>query len=333
MIEAGVDYPGNGLVEELEDGDEDWSFAEAVAHDPRDCCDRCVGNDGCYAWVWLKTTGHCFLKGNSPRTSLAKIPNDDAVSGQPSQVGRSMPTTDPGHKSMLCLSLVIPWTDEKELIAGQFESGRGIFDCDEYAVYSNEELDLAPGLRSRKIDSDLKCEYGGEFGTALNTDIFLALWAKVLDEARFLFHGWTAKVDPDAVFLPTRLRSLLTRHSERPQGVYLNNCKMGMHGPLEVFSRNALQAFGRGTEQCLQHFTSLCSGPCKWGEDMFLDQCMSKVLNVTSEFEWALLQEDHCDPPPGWQACNAPGIAAFHPFKTVEGYRDCLDSANAVDAA
>ncbi|CAK0837354.1 unnamed protein product [Prorocentrum cordatum] len=216
---------------------------------------------------------------------------------------------------------------------GQFEAGRGIFDCDEYAVYSNEELDLAPGLRSRKIDSDLRCEKGGEFGTALNTDIFLALWAKVLDEGRFMLHGWTAKVDPDAVFLPNRLRSLLTRHSESPQGAYLNNCKMGMHGPVEVFSRNALQAFGRGKDHCLQHFTGLCSGPCKWGEDMFLDQCLWKVLNVTREFEWALLQEDHCDPPPGWQACNAPGIAAFHPFKTVKGYQECLGSASAVDAA
>jgi hypothetical protein len=269
------------------------------------------------------------LKGNSPRAVLSKISNEDAVSGLPSE--GSISVTSPGGASILCLSLVIPWTDERQLVKGQFQAGRSIFACDEYAVYSNQVLDIAPGLRSGKIDSDLVCEKGGEFGTALNTDIFLALWDKVLKEGRFMLHGWTVKVDPDAVFMPNRLRSLLTRHSEGPKGVYLNNCKLGMHGPIEVFSKNAVQALGRGKDHCVEHFIGLCSGPCNWGEDMFLDQCLSKVLNVTREFEWALLQEDHCNPPPGWEACQTPGIAAFHPFKTVAGYHDCWSNANAVD--
>jgi hypothetical protein len=309
-----------------------WNFQ------PRDCWEqeKAAWKGACYLWrshCEQERVGCWDLYQQVGRESIVRAESGDRSLLLLPQVGRPMLTPEPADTSMLCLSLVTPWTDEKKLIAGQFEGGRGIFDCDEYAVYSSEELDLAPGLRSRKIDSDLVCEKGGELGTWLNTDIFLALWAKVLDEGRFTMHAWTAKVDADAVFLPNRLRRLLMRHSEDPQGVYLNNCKLGMQGPLEVFSRNALQALSRGKELCLQHFARLCSGPCKWGEDTFLDQCLSKVLNVTRGFERALLQEERCDPPPGWQACTAPGIAAFHPFKTVQGYRDCLDSANAVDAA
>mmetsp|Transcript_31192 Transcript_31192/g.83443 ORF Transcript_31192/g.83443 Transcript_31192/m.83443 type:complete len:647 (-) Transcript_31192:159-2099(-) len=270
------------------------------------------------------------------RACDAKNPKQLWRIGTASTILRDDSFMHPRHSlaaSMFCFALMMPDSYEQNLLKFQHGEGTGIFGCSEYAVYSNSVIEVAEGVKTHVVDSTLKCGKGGEFGTALNTDIFLALWAKVLDEGRFMLHGWTAKVDPDAVFLPNRLRSLLTRHSESPQGAYLNNCKMGMHGPVEVFSRNALQAFGRGKDHCLQHFTGLCSGPCKWGEDMFLDQCLWKVLNVTREFEWALLQEDHCDPPPGWQACNAPGIAAFHPFKTVKGYQECLGSASAVDAA
>ena len=36
--------------------------------------------------------------------------------------------------------------------------------------------------------------------------------------------------------------------------MYLNNCKDGMHGPLEVFSRGALISFAQAAETCGQKF-------------------------------------------------------------------------------
>ena len=41
-----------------------------------------------------------------------------------------------------------------------------IFACDEWAVYSSRKVDVVPGfLQSAVVDSDLKCDMGGEFGT------------------------------------------------------------------------------------------------------------------------------------------------------------------------
>lgn len=36
--------------------------------------------------------------------------------------------------------------------------------------------------------------------------------------------------------------------------MYLNNCKDGMHGPLEVFSRGALMSFAKAAETCGKKF-------------------------------------------------------------------------------
>jgi len=170
----------------------------------------------------------------------------------------------------------------------------------------------------------MKCDKGGEFYTALNRDIFMVVWAKVFEEGTFQHYGWTCKVDPDSVFFPGRLRSLLAPLVDGPNGVYINNCRFGLHGPLEVFSRKAVRKLSTGSTRCVEHFHKVCKGPCFWGEDMFIDQCLWKVLGVTRVDQFNMLLEDHCDPPPGWDSCTDQSRAAFHPFKSVESYSECL---------
>jgi len=109
----------------------------------------------------------------------------------------------------------------------------------------------------------------------------------------------------------------------------LNNCRHGLHGPIEVFSRNAVRSWARGSPRCVKHFTKLCSGPCLWGEDMFIDQCLWKVLGVKRQDEFKLLVEDHCDPPEGWADCKNGSMASFHPFKSLSGYKGCVERASA----
>jgi hypothetical protein len=142
----------------------------------------------------------------------------------------------------------------------------------------------------------------------------------------YLEHDWTVKVDPDAVFAPARLRGILQSYKEVGNGVYLNNCKYGLHGPVEVLSRRAVQAWSQGWPWCQSHFRERCHGDCLWGEDMFMDQCLSKVLGVTRQNDFRLLVEDHCDAPSGWQSCTDSSKAAFHPFKTLSGYQQCLQN-------
>lgn len=214
------------------------------------------------------------------------------------------------------------------MLAWQYEAGVSIFGCDEYAVYSSKAIKLATGVASMVVQSDLKCDRGGEFKTALNTDIFLAVWARVVGDGRYHIHDWTVKADADAVFFPARLRGVVVRQVERPGGVYINNCRLGMHGPLEVLSRNAVRAWARGSPRCVLHFTRLCAGPCMRGEDRFLDQCL-QVLGVDRHNEYGLLLEDQCSPPVDWQSCRNATVAGFHPFKSLEQYQGCVARASA----
>jgi len=225
--------------------------------------------------------------------------------------------------TLFCFALMMPHSYEQELLEDQESRGTGLFDCDNWMVYSNEAIPI--GLKtSSVIDSDLKCEKGGEFGTALNTDIFIVLWTKVVEDALYLEHNWTVKVDPDAVFFPLRLRMLLTTHTEVERGVYINNCKYGLHGPLEVLSRNAVTVWSKGWPDCKKTFETKCGGDCFWGEDLFLDQCLDKVLGVKRDNDFRQLLEDHCEPPPGWDDCTDELVVAFHPFKNVTAWNKCL---------
>jgi hypothetical protein len=213
---------------------------------------------------------------------------------------------------------------ELDLLRLQHLRRTSVFMCDDYSIYSSRVVEIAPGCHTIVVNSDLKCAYGGEFHTALNLEIFMAVWVQVVAEARFVTYDWIVKVDPDCVFLPNRLRTVIARHPEDPRGVYLNNCKFGMHGPIEVYSRNAAITWARGSARCMQHFEQQCSGPCSWGEDFFIDQCLWKVLGVKRVDDTSILLEDHCQPPPGWNSCTNQTYVAYHPFKDPGSYSTCL---------
>mmetsp|Transcript_134081 Transcript_134081/g.298975 ORF Transcript_134081/g.298975 Transcript_134081/m.298975 type:complete len:358 (-) Transcript_134081:11-1084(-) len=229
--------------------------------------------------------------------------------------------------AMLCFILMLPDSYELSLVALQYKKHAGVFACENFALYSSKVIEVVPGIKTGVVNSDLKCELGGEFKTALNRQIFMAVWDKVLADGQWRRHGWIVKADADTVFFPDRLRVMLMRHTDRRRGVYFNNCKFGLHGPLEVFSKNAVGMWAAGMTRCVAHFHKLCSGPCRWGEDMFIDQCLLRVLKVRRESDWDVLQEDHCDAPKGWRSCSNGSKAAFHPFKEVDDYRACLSGA------
>eukprot|EP00406_Dinophysis_acuminata_P023855 CAMPEP_0179347952 /NCGR_PEP_ID=MMETSP0797-20121207/73439_1 /TAXON_ID=47934 /ORGANISM="Dinophysis acuminata, Strain DAEP01" /LENGTH=474 /DNA_ID=CAMNT_0021062717 /DNA_START=25 /DNA_END=1449 /DNA_ORIENTATION=+ len=321
-IEEGMNYPGN-----------DIDFVRQVPS-AQECCQRCTNYQGCVAWTWgakreQEYSDICYLKGSKPRKTLFKIKDANFVSGQPLHGDwiSNVIEQQPG-RSLYCFALALPDSYELGLLGMQYERGASLFACDEYAIYSNQKIEVAPGVLTGIVQSDLKCQKGGEFGTALNTDIFMAVWDKVFADTRFQYHDWTVKVDPDAVFFPFRLRDLVVNHKEYQGGVYLNNCHRGMHGPLEVFSRIAVFVWRERRQECINHFQQECSGPCKWGEDMWLDQCL-QFLKVTRQDDWNLLLEEACDPPPNWSTCQSPNknLVAFHPYKTVESYAQCMNNA------
>jgi len=242
----------------------------------------------------------------------------------PLSVLSSSALADAQANSLYCFALMRPKSYEQGLLAMQFLRRVGIFLCSAFQVYSNASILIAPGLNTGVVRSNLTCTAGGEFNTALNLDIFLAVWAQVFHDQTFMRYDWTAKADPDTVFFPDRLRRLLAKHGETERGVYVNNCQFGLHGPLEVFSRNAVRSWEKGRQQCHDFFWKACSGDCLWGEDMFIDQCLNRVLKVRRVDEFKLLTEAHCAPPAGWDDCGDSSRVAFHPFKTPRAYLKCL---------
>jgi len=99
--------------------------------------------------------------------------------------------------------------------------------------------------------------------------------------------------------------------------MYLNNCKWGLHGPIEVFSRRAVASYLAGLPQCIE----MLKRP--WGEDKFIDKCMQE-LNVARVNEYDLLSETACGEEPA--PCETADVA-FHPFKSLKSYFSCAENA------
>lgn len=287
---------------------------------PAECLARCRNDARCRVWVLDTQSYECSLKWVEPKERVQKVSKPGSVSGLPFQWNKP--------HTIFCYAVMRPGTYEQGLLSWQYQNKANIFACDEWAVYSSQKVQVVEGaLESAVVDSDLKCEMGGEFGTALNTEIFFKVWDKVYEDKRYLFHEWIVKVDPDSAFFVDRLRVTVAYYHDIKGGIYFNNCKFGMHGPIEVFSQNAVEAWRKGRHHCVQHFNTLCSGPCLWGEDMFIDQCLMKVLEVKRVNDWNLISEAHCDSS-DWPECRN-GRICFHPFKDLVSYKRCMANATA----
>jgi len=301
---------------------------------PEMCCAMCQGVKKCKAYTWVKNAGldgcpsQCWLKGGtgSPRTKPG------LVSGLPpprKELGVVPAGPKNGATTLFCFSLMVPGTEEQNLLSWQHQNKVSIFACEGSAIYSSKHIEVAPGLSTTVIDSDLKCGYGGDSQSALNAWIFIALFDKLLDDQLYANFAWSVKADPDAVFFPHRLRALLPEHEGAG---YLNNCKYGMHGPIEVFSKRAMDALaadyekswdGKSPSSCVKHLNF-----GQWGEDMFLDQCLSKILHVAPKpLEPRLMCEAHCDCPAWYWCTNGTDRVSFHPFKTVDAYATCMGNS------
>ncbi|CAJ1331582.1 unnamed protein product, partial [Effrenium voratum] len=139
-----------------------------------------------------------------------------------------------------------------------------------------------------------------------------------------MYQSSAPQADADTVFIASRLPSAITKYEQSASsidgqnGVYFNNCKFGMHGPLEVFSQKAVLTLQGLFGTCYDYFMDLCSGDCNWGEDLWVDQCLKRRGNATIDRvnNYQLLEEEHCDPKEGWEDCSDPEKVAFHPFKS-----------------
>jgi len=246
-------------------------------------------------------------------------------------VGQGPPSPD----SLYCLSLLATRVDRR-LLSMQQREGLGVFACDNYTIFSEDEIELAPGTLTSAIGVNTTCHRGGPSAPYHNVRVFVEVWKRVLAAGRFRDYAWTLKVEADAVFLPARARSALSGIWDPPRGVYVANCREGdrflLRGPLETFSRNALEVYGRGSSRCLEGSGRLHSHG--WNEAVFMDECM-KRLGVYRRLDGNFLLEPSCSASSrdtsalegASVSCNKGKYVAFHPFKQEQAYRGCASTA------
>lgn len=246
--------------------------------------------------------------------------------------------------SLFCTAMCLPHGYELGLLQAQYERGRlGLFGCNEWDVYSNMSLRLTPVgshplIKTLVINGSLSAEVGGHWGTALNTKVFIKFWDHVLSNKKAWACEWIVKVDPDTMWLPVRLRALLRTRTgplaeEEPAGgIFLNNCHVGLHGPIEVLSKAALGNYKNGRHKCEEGTPGT-----RAQEDWFLRDCFESIgvlkvdaynmmLEATLACQEAAstLDPERGDRPP----CFSPQVA-FHPFKATHTWMRChAEAAN-----
>ncbi|CAK0855327.1 unnamed protein product [Prorocentrum cordatum] len=329
-----VSAPGGTLVPGVE-YNLDGGWFQSMDHIPTAvlCQTLCQGEPKCNYFTWVEDAGldgcpsQCWLKGGELKY---EAPKAGVTSGTPAP-RRTLPAIDApaGGATLYCWVLSAAQGEEPAMLDWQAKKKVGPFQCDKAQVYSNQAVEIG-GMTAAVIDSDMKCEYGGDSQSALNTWIFIAAWEKVFQLGDYALYEWTVKVDADAVFFPNRLKSILANHAG---AAYLSNCQYGLHGPIEVFSKAALDALSADYQRA---FDKKSPATCvnglefgEYGEDMFIDQCLGKVLGVGAPaLEPLLICEDHCDCPE-YYACPASDSyrVTFHPFKSVGAYENCMGTA------
>jgi len=209
----------------------------------------------------------------------------------------------------------------------QIQRNAGIFACDGYDVFAAENDTLGTTKDGITVKANLIPEISvgiSQDGTAGNSKLFMAVWDKIIAMGRFRNYDWTIKVDPDAVLLPWRLRSHMAPHTG--EKVYVVNCNKFpqspnfpmMYGALEVFSKNAMEAYAEGSWKC---GTQL---PWKlWGEDYYMTHCMD-FLSVGRIGDFSVLGDNMCV----GAHCGDTNTASFHPFKNENDWIMCWDVAN-----
>merc|ERR1712150_50643 len=245
---------------------------------------------------------------------------------------------------------------ELEIVKTAQKMKTSVFACDGWNVFSDKTLALNPGS-TIKVEYT-KVHYGN--GTAVhrpntkifvNTLLFVNVWKHIKKQTTWTSFSWVVKVDPPTVFIPARLRTLLSHQMVTPKGVYLENCnyvRMSMHGSLEVISKDAFGTFLDNIDDCLETLPWKSGDHAHWryyGEDKFLQFCMDKHgvdrvpsrqmvetvpksqglygLHLTiscpghrTKFE-GLVKKWHPN-------CTRSATAAMHAFRTPKAWLECL---------
>jgi len=230
------------------------------------------------------------------------------------QIGpRSYGLATKGFPSLYCFSVLRVAGYEKQLMQANSDRQSGIFACDEFDLLTADGQTTVGDVKTINFP-------GAEIvtsidGTAGNTWLFVNAWNAVINNKKWKNHAFIAKVDPDAVFIPDRVRTHM--HAYVDENVFVINCMVGdmIYGALEVFSYEAINQWTVRKGEC--------NTPNVFGEDKYMTQCMD-TLGVTRVHDTGIMGDKLCGT---FSDCGNGVNAAFHPFKDVASWTACMDQA------
>lgn len=259
----------------------------------------------------------------------------------------------PGQK-LYCFAVVTVETGNSELESHELDlmnyasdRGMSIFACEENAIFSDGDIKLSNGRPFTRVsdgDGDWHFAKREETGCWVNTGLFSQVWKAIQAEGKWQSADWVVKADPDAVFVPSRLRKRLSSTFEVPRGSYLTNCPYvdyGFFGNLEVFSMTAFGTLLTNIDSCKAEINWKVGiqngkyGPM--GEDLFAQICLD-THSVRRIASFDMTQDGACedkrDPDDKenkkWQPhCEWAYGSSLHPFKEVDAWAQCMDKTMA----
>jgi hypothetical protein len=197
--------------------------------------------------------------------------------------------------------------------------------CDAFRIYSNvsflHNISNHPkcnGCYEQVIHGPMLAPKGGPYNTALNSVPFNKAFKHVFDTGVYEDYNWTVKFDADAVWIPERLRGLLSMYQHDVPvlgGNTIEGCKL-VYGPIEIMSKAAMSAYARARWKCTDSLESI-EYDANFGEDVSLQRCMhisgARLAPMPLMLSWTT--------PGNCLGCEV----AFHPFKAPEDWESCYD--------
>jgi len=276
-------------------------------------------------------------------------PNKDGLCTMPKKIVPLAEADNTPATSFYCFAVYTKDTGstkphhELELLKWQYEQKTSIFNCEEWGLFGDVVEEIAPGVKTVKVD-DVKKDFHWKkrkhTGTWINTGMFVQVWKQIEADDKFKSHDWIVKVDADAVFIPDRLRTMLSNQHVPDEGLYFENCKYvdyGYFGNLEVFSKVAFSTLLAKVDACYKDIDWKLGiengkyGPM--GEDLFAQKCMDES-NVKKVENFDLSTDGTCpgDRPDDQKKnrkwvppCEGVTTPAIHPLKKPDAYKKCFE--------
>jgi len=331
-------------------------LTQIIAKPKRGSCSR--WNEDCMATGCCDVVGYTCFATKPGKASCLKncTPSATQSCTQPQNIMNPiLQDAVPQPMSLYCFSVYTMNTGttkpnyELDIIKEQFARKISIFACEQSDVFSDVEVAVGSGLNTIRVEDkegDFHWAKRKVSGAWVNTGMFTQVWKAVKVQSKYQSADWVAKVDADAVFVPSRLVRWVQAQSVPARGIYLENCKFvdyGYFGNLEVFSRVAFSTLLENMDTCKQaseiHWkVGIKNGKYgPMGEDLFAQACLDlhgvrrvEAFDITTDGACPADRPLDQQKNKKWKPnCAETSTAAMHPFKKKEEWFQCWEATTA----